>query len=88
MPQYRGEEVGQDFLDMITRVYKEQYEAAHGEPMEDDDATIVAALEAANVTGGPEASALAREPIVEEPPVEGEGGILARRRRRHQTKEK
>lgn len=70
MPQYLGEEVGQEFLDMIMRVYKEQHEAEHADHIvpPTDDVGIVALCEAAQVRGGPDAAALGRKHAVD-PPV-------------------
>jgi hypothetical protein len=62
LPQYLGQEVEQSFLDYIVSTYRGAYEAAHPEhlqPMEDDVA-IIAALEAAEVRGGPDADTAAR----------------------------
>ena len=71
MPTYLGEEVDQSFLDMVTRVYRQQFEAAEPThtPTPDDDATIIATLEGAQIHGGSGACAIARDYAVNPPPV-------------------
>lgn len=78
MPTYLGEEVSQEFVDMILRVYKQAYEAAHPthQAPTGDDATILAGLEDVITTGGPEADGLAR--YLANPPVVGDTSAQGR----------
>jgi len=70
MPTYLGQDVSQDFIDMINRVYKEQFAAGHPlhQAPPDDDFTGV--LEAAGVHGGPGACTLARSDALSVPLAE------------------
>ena len=66
MPMYLGQDVPQSFLDMICRVFYQQYEAAHPSHAHPSDTpenrvALLQSMENARVTGGPEACALARE---------------------------
>jgi hypothetical protein len=77
MPTYLGEEVGQAFLDMLVRVYRQGYEAAHPthQPPMQDDVTLIADMEATITLGGPDADGMAR--YLANPPVMVTEGPLA-----------
>lgn len=84
MPTYRGEEVGQEFIDHILYTYKAQYEAAdeaHQAPAS-DDTTLLARMESQNVTGGPEACALARADAVLVQPLAAQGTASVKNHRK------
>jgi hypothetical protein len=62
MPDYLGQTVGQDFLDMICRVFRGGYAATHPlhEEAPQDDASLVTLLEQTVTMGGPDADAMGR----------------------------
>ena len=71
MPTYLGEDIEQETLDMMVRVYREQFEAAEPThtPTADDDAAILATLEGIGIHGGSGSCAVARDYAVNPPPV-------------------